>query len=126
MHDEELAVLRRELAGIERGPGKVYSEELKARLTAWARRRVAAGTSVTAAAHAVALHPRTLTTWLERQPPVAPHRRAPPVTAPVSLVPVAIIEPAPTATTVTLVSPSGYRLEGLPLDEALRALARLR
>ena len=42
-------------------------------------------------------------------------------------VPVEIVESAATtATAITLVSPSGYRLEGLSLDHAIHALARLR
>jgi hypothetical protein len=34
--------------------------------------------------------------------------------------------PPTKATQVVLVSPSGYRVEGLTLDDALRALTRLR
>lgn len=46
--------------------------------------------------------------------------------APMALVPVEIVEAPAPAAAVTLVSPSGYRLEGLTLDDAVRALARLR
>jgi hypothetical protein len=43
------------------------------------------------------------------------------------MVPVEVIDvPSAPATLIQIVSPSGYRLEGLTLDEALRALARLR
>ena len=48
---------------------------------------------------------------------------------PPRLVPVEVVAaaaPSPPTATVSLVSPSGYRIEGLSIDDALRALARLR
>ena len=119
MHDQELRELRRELATIERGRGRYYPPALRARITRWARRRLAGGDSVNAVARDVALHPTTLAAWLG----AAPNSTA--------LVPVEIVAaparamPAPQVP-VVLVSPSGYRVEGLTLDEALRALTRLR
>ncbi len=135
MHDNELAVLRRELAATERGPGKVYSDELRARLIAWARRRVATGETVASAARAVAVDRRTLRQWLAAVPPdraradgAKADRAGATGWRPPRLVPVEIVAAAALSapTTVTLVSPSGYRIEGLSIDDALRALARLR
>lgn len=127
MHDQELRELRRELAGIERGRGKYYPDELRARIAGWARRRIARGESVSGSAVALALDRRTLSTWLQRRGDDADRARRKVDHSPVALVPVEIVEapPAPAAA-ITLVSPSGYRLEGLTLDEAVRALTRLR
>ncbi len=123
MHDQELRELRRELATIERGRGRYYPPALRARITRWARRRLAGGDSVNAVARDVALHPTTLAGWLGAPGPA-------PATS-TALVPVEVVA-APARVTpmtqapVVLVSPSGYRVEGLTLDDALRALTRLR
>lgn len=106
-----------------RGPGKVYSDELKVRLTGWARRSIAAGSSLGLTARAIGLDPRTLAAWLGTTAATATRRWTP--ASPVALVPVEVVEPAATAAMLTLVSPSGYRLEGLTFDDAVRALARL-
>ena len=63
------------------------------------------------------LHCKTLQNWLEDPSPSG-----------ASFVPIffAQDEPVvPTCGTVTLVSPSGYRIEGLDFDRAVAALARL-
>lgn len=67
-------------------------------------------------ARRLALHPRTLKAWMED------------LGASVGdMVPVEIVEPSTTTDgALVLVSPSGYRLEGLTLDDAIHALARLR
>ncbi len=126
MHDQELRELRRELAGLERGPGKYYPDELRTRIAAWARRRIARGESVSGSALALALDRRTLSTWLQRRGGDAGREREQVEPTGTALVPVEIVEALPAPTTITLVSPSGYRLEGLTVDDAVRALARLR
>ena len=60
---------------MERGPGKYYPHELKARIAAWARRRIAPGESVSGSALALALDRRTLSTWLQRRRDDADHAR---------------------------------------------------
>jgi hypothetical protein len=84
---------------------------------------------MTASAAALALHPTTLGAWLGHRDESTTAHRAESASAPelAALVPVEIVERTLAAcTAVTLVSPSGYRLEGLTLDDALHALARLR
>jgi len=85
-------------------------------MIAWARAAIASGTTLTAAAALLEIHGKTLTEWLRPPPPRS-----------TALVPVEVIAaPAlPTSARVALVSPSGFRIEGLTLDEALRAIARL-
>jgi len=82
----------------------------------WARAAIARGTTLTTAAALLEIDAKTLTAWMQ---PSAPRSTA--------LVPVEVIAaPAlPTSARVALVSPSGFRIEGLTLDEALRAIARL-
>lgn len=76
---------------------------------------------MTASADELALHPRTLGQWLacaDRDDDRRENR---------ALVPVEVVEAAPASDAlIALVSPSGFRIEGLTLDEAVRALARLR
>ncbi len=115
MRSNELTELRRELVGVPRGRGRQYPARLRARITAWARDEVARGASVSAAAAAVALHPHTLTTWLAPTPSAT-------AMVPVEVIASPVVGAAPP---VTLVSPSGYRLEGLPLEDAVQLFARL-
>ncbi len=75
-----------------------------------------------AVAREVALHPTTLAAWLSASATLSKST---------ALVPVEVVvapdrAPPTKATPVVLVSPSGYRVEGLTLDDALRALTRLR
>lgn len=67
-------------------------------------------------ARRLSLHPKTLKTWMED----AGLASVPMV------VPVEVVEPSATNGALVLVSPSGYRLEGLTLGDALQALTRLR
>lgn len=105
------------MAKRDRGPGKRYPVALRRRAAALARREVAARRGLRGLARRLSLHPKTLKTWIED----AELARTP------AVVPVEVVAPAAPATgAVTLVSPSGYRLEGLTLDDAIQALARLR
>ena len=115
MQDHELRDLRRELAAQERGPGRHYPGELKARVVAWARRELARGAAAGPTATAIALDPRTLNAWLET---AAQH-------ASVSLIPVEVMPPPAARPSLAVVSPAGYRIEGLTLDEAIAVLRRL-
>jgi transposase-like protein len=112
MPDHELRELRRELAAIERGPGKSYPPELRRRISAWARDVIAGGASMTATARTLALDLRTLRAWLRD----ATARST-------ALVPVEVVadEPAQRAG-LRVVSPAGFRVEGLALDEVVALL----
>jgi hypothetical protein len=112
MTDHEARDLRRELAARDRGRGKRYPASLRVR--AWLQRHVGNGATLRAAADAIALDPETARRWLRASPPT--------VTA---LVPVEVIAATDTRQSVSLVSPSGYRIEGLTLDEAASMLRRI-
>lgn len=66
-------------------------------------------------ATAIELDRRTLNAWLESAAPLTS----------VALVPVEVMAPPVMNAAVAVVSPAGYRLEGLTLDQAIAALRRL-
>lgn len=111
MSDHELHNLRRELAIRGRGRGKVYEPTLRLRITDWARRAIARGMSIPAAAAALPVHPETLHAWLAHAPTTT------------ALVPVQVIAETPQSQAgLRVVSPAGFRVEGLALDEVIALL----
>lgn len=121
MADHEEQDLRRALARLQRGRGKRYPSRLRQRITAWIQREIADGRGARELARRLGVHRDTLAAWLQD------------ATASGALVPVEVIttptlaEPAVVgARTVSVVSPSGFRVEGLTLEEAGALLSRLR
>jgi len=98
---------------VERGRGKRYPAELRLQISGWARREIARGSSPRAAARRLGLHPETLRAWCGDASPSS-----------TALVPVEIVgsAAAPTPTAIRIVSPAGYRVEGLALDEVAALL----
>jgi hypothetical protein len=107
-----------------------YPPETRTQVTALARSLLASGQSRNAVAHQLGLHGGTLRRWLQL-----------PVAEALSFVPVlvderdpeALGEPdeaqfclrGPSVPGLALTSPTGFRLEGLTLDDAVTALRRL-
>jgi transposase-like protein len=84
-----------------------YSPELKARIVAYVEQRRAAGFSQRVVSEEVGVKWTTLRRWVSKTPTTA-------------LVPVAVRPSAPTRTVeLSLVTPSGYRLEGLDAPDAV-------
>ena len=110
MQEHELRDLRRELAAL-RGPGVYYPEPLRERAARWARQQLAAGATTAAVAASLGIGRDTLRRWTS----------PPPTTA---LVPVEIVD-APAVGEVSVVSPNGFRISGLTVDEAIAVLRRL-
>lgn len=110
MQEHELRNLRRELAA-QRGPGVYYAEPLRERATRWARQELAAGATIATVAASLGIGRDTLRRW------IAPASAT-------TLVPVEIVD-APRAAEVSVVSPSGFRISGLTLDDAIAVLRRL-
>lgn len=115
MKDNEGAGLRRELQAQDRGRGKRYPVELKARATAYAKRRHDAGASYAVIAGELGLGFETVRRWCSAAEPT-PLQSA--------LVPVEVV--AESRESIAIVSPSGFRLEGLDVAEAVAALRALR
>jgi transposase-like protein len=132
MHDHELHELRRELARTPTGRGIYYPDALRERVRVWAYQRREQGAPWPMIAAELGVNNSTLRRWVQAE---GRHRRKHerPSTA---LVPVEIMdissassahEASATTTEVRicLVSPGGFRIEGLTLDEAIAALQRL-
>jgi transposase-like protein len=107
-----------------------YPLEVRAPVVALARRQLSAGLSMAAVARELGIHSNTLLRWLEAGPedvpsfvPVVLESAAAPAAPPAANCSEAS-RPMPLCA-LTLVSPAGYRLEGLSLDDAVAALRRL-
>lgn len=107
--------LRRELSEHEGGVGRRYPAALKQQATEYASERHAAGARFITIAQELGIPTSTLVRWCDGT------TTQPSATA---LVPVEVISPS--SSSITLVSPSGFRLEGLELDDAIAAMRALR
>lgn len=106
----KLEELRRELhAAGPRGPGLRYPPALRARLVAWADAERRRGRDWTTIADALGVPALTVRRWCASAWPEP--------------VPV-VVRAEPTADVVSLVAPSGWRIEGLSLANALDLLGR--
>ena len=120
--DHELSELRRALADQgPRGPGRRVPRLLRERLLVAIRQRRARGVGVAELAGALGLSGETLRRWLEddvEEPPRGGHPRP---------MPVAVIgREAQSSGALSLVTPSGLRVEGLSVETAAELLTRLR
>ncbi|HEX4353202.1 MAG TPA: hypothetical protein VHZ95_09815 [Polyangiales bacterium] len=107
--------LRRELTHHERGRGNRYPVALRDRVVGYAEARRAEGASWVVIASELGLQIETVRRWCLRD------QTAEPVAA---MIPVEIID-APRAT-LSIVSPSGVRVEGATLAEVIAVLRALR
>ena len=114
---ESFQVARAALAGLgPRGRTTRIPAGVRARVLAYTRRQRAAGTSWQTVASAVGVSASALKNWSRLAPPA--RRLVPVVVSPAGT------EPSPTG--LAIVSPAGYRVEGLDVATAtalLRALA---
>lgn len=111
--DQELRDLRQELAARERGRGLHYPAELRDHVTAWARHRLKGGGAVQAVAAELGIRRETLRRWLRARPVAA------------ALVPVEVAADLGSRAGLSVVLPSGFRIDGLTVDEAVAVLQRL-
>ena len=113
----EAVLLKRELSRGERGRGKRYSTELRGRVTAWAQGRRQAGVSWVDIAQELGVGLDTVRRWcVSKKPSVVASR---------SLLPVRVVESSAASAKLVLVSPNGFRVEGLTLTEAASLLRAL-
>jgi len=116
MSKSKLTKLRGELAKVEKGRGKRYPERLRGEATRYARERRAEGASYGCIGRELGLGLETVRRWCLRATGESATGAA--------LVPIEVV-PEPTDDGLVLVSPSGFRLEGLELREAIAALGAL-
>jgi hypothetical protein len=101
---DEAGALRRELDRIGTRRGRCVPPELKVRVSAWIRARRAAGRSVAEVAADLGIAAGTVLRWSNA--------------AVRAIVPVHVV-PDTTLATVAVVSPTGFRIEGLSLADAV-------
>jgi phage terminase large subunit GpA-like protein len=136
MRDHELVELRRQLAKTVTGRGIYYPDALRERVSAWAYQRRDEGAPWDVIAAELGCQNSTLRRWVQTEDRRV-RKRTKPTTALVAVDVdgggplVAVEEPVePTASQpsrrlVCVVSPAGFRVEGLTVDEAVDALRRL-
>jgi len=110
MRDQEARRLRREFAARERGRGKPYPAALRERATRWARRQADSGASIRDIATTLGVHGESVRRWLQSR------------TAAAALVPVEVVAGPTEPGTVVVVSPAGFRIEGLSVAAAAALL----
>lgn len=108
----EAAVLRRELDRIGTRRGRCVSTALKERVTTWLVSQRAEGHPVSELAAELGIAHATALRWSN-----GARKRV--------MVPVRVISDAPAARTVSVVSPAGFRVEGVTLAEAAALLREL-
>lgn len=116
MQDREARELRRRVARLKRGrPRFRFSAALRQRITAWVVAQRERGAWWCDLERAIGVPAETLKRWAA-PPPVA--------TPGLAMRPVDVID-APPAGTVTLVSPTGLRIEGVVIADAIAILRGL-
>jgi hypothetical protein len=114
---DDFRALKRELARRERGRGKRYPGEMKRRVVTWALGRRKEGATWPAVADELGLGLDTVRRWcLAALKSDAPTR---------ALVPVRVVARPSPARPATLVSVSGWRIDGLSVSEAAEMLRSL-
>lgn len=113
--DRELRELRHQLGAIPRGRGRRIPAALRARVIAWTAPHRARGARWRELARALGVPAGTLTRWLASPPERAPAVALRPVT----------VSDVPARPPLTFVAPSGVRLEGLTLADAITILRGL-
>lgn len=101
-----------------RGRGARLPDTVRRELIAFARRRRGEGIGVRRIAAATGVSPESVRRWTARAEPPSSVR---------GLVAVEVVAEAPSVPTGTLsiFSPSGYRIDGLTFEQAVAALGRL-
>jgi hypothetical protein len=114
MQDREGRELRRRMSRLKRDrPGFRFSPTLRAEITTWVAKQRERGTWWCDLSRAIGVPEETLKRWAAPRP-----------TGGATLLPVEVID-APPAGTVTLVSPTGLRIEGVAIADAIAILRGL-
>lgn len=123
---EEAKKIRSEVAQLSPGRGRKYTRNLKRRIVSWFERAVGSGMFETECSLAIGVPLRRLETWCNAAKRAAatdvPMPETPRPTSTTALLPVAIREDYPFGPGITFATPSGYRIEGLGLDQAIGLL----
>ena|SRR5689334_19144682 len=114
--DQEFESLRREVARRDRGRGLRYPQSLRDRVVRWARERRRRGAGWLELAVEIGIAAESLRRWTTRDEPSA------------ALVPIRIVGEADDVDAerrLRLLTPAGYRVEGLTIAEVIVLLRSL-
>lgn len=114
MAQREAERLRRELGRVTWRRGRCFPRELREQTTRWIIEQRASGATVAKIAAELGLAAGTVLRWSSSGDAVATRSRA--------MVPVVVVPDSATARTISVVSPSGFRIEGLSITEAAALL----
>ena len=112
--ERELRVLRRELGRVERGRGRKYAEDLRRRITAWCRQRRAAGARLRELSVEVGISAESVRRWL-----MGAEESDATALRPVEIVAATEQVPRDGDPTIRIVTPRGYRIEGLAIGDVI-------
>lgn len=115
MVEREAAVLRAELSKVVRGRGKRFAPDLRRRVMEFGQRRRAEGAKWEAIGVELGLNYETIRRWCVGSSKTSTSMRR-----------VEIVTAARDPSGLSIVSPSGFRAEGLTLRDAVMMLATLR
>lgn len=107
----EQAKCREAFSKMARGRGQRYGPELKAQAVSLAKAERRAGVSWKTIAEGIGVHAKTLRDWCTSAGETRMHR-------------VQVVKEK-AASTLSVVSPTGYRMEGLSLEQATALMAKL-
>jgi len=116
---DEAKHLRTEVAKLRPDKRRRYPDELRQRILAWVARAVAAGQLESDCAKAIGVKTWRFTTWRRLAANAVTRDREP-----LALVPIEV-SAMPGGAGLSVVSPSGYRVEGLSLEQAATLLREL-
>ena len=115
MVERDGAVLRAELSRVVRGRGKRFAPDLRRRVMEFGQRRRAEGAKWEAIGVELGLNYETIRRWCVASSKTSTSMRR-----------VEIVTAARDPSGLSIVSPSGFRAEGLTLQDAVMMLATLR
>jgi hypothetical protein len=124
--NEEAKQIRAEVAALNPGRGRKYTKALRERVLTYMERAREDGMFETEASKAVGVPLARIDAWRsaerEHAANYVPAPVAPRATNETALMPVAVRDEWPFGPTIAFSTPSGYRVEGLSLDQALGLL----
>jgi hypothetical protein len=125
MREDTIEHLRREVSKLRVGRGQRFPKALRARLIAWAKQeRARSNASWSMLGEMVAVHGETLRAWCIESKPRAHRMRSVEIVADSTRAP--DDSRSEESRMMSVVSPSGFRVEGISLRDAISILQALR
>jgi len=124
---KEANEIRSEVQALRKGPGRKYSKALRARVVDWMKRALDDGMREVECTEALGIPLQRLCAWREEERRIAatvvPDPVVPRATESTALVPVMVRDSdLPFGSMISFCAPSGHRIDGLTLDQAIGLL----